>query len=209
MCRRQPGARVPAHQSTSPANSGRTKADKSYQALRAEKVSYIVAPYEADAQLAYLERIGLVDGIITEDSDLLVFGAQNVYFKFDLEGHCVHISRSDLGSVKEINLNGWTDVQFREMAILSGCDYLPSITGMGLKTALKYLRKHNSVERAIRQIRLDGKLYVPDGYAEQFKQAVLPFLHQRVFCPLEQKLVHLSPVPGRDWDDDRERYVGG
>lgn len=48
------------------------------QALRAENVDYVVAPYEADAQLCYLEREGYVDGIITEDSDLLVFGCRNV-----------------------------------------------------------------------------------------------------------------------------------
>lgn len=39
---------------------------------------YVVAPYEADAQLAFLEHEGLVDGILTEDSDLLVFGCQVV-----------------------------------------------------------------------------------------------------------------------------------
>ena len=33
-------------------------------------VDYVVAPYEADAQLAYLERAGLVEAMITEDSDL-------------------------------------------------------------------------------------------------------------------------------------------
>jgi exonuclease-1 len=48
------------------------------QALRAEDVEYIVAPYEADAQLCMLEREGIVDGIITEDSDLLVFGCKQV-----------------------------------------------------------------------------------------------------------------------------------
>lgn len=48
------------------------------QALRAENVDYVVAPYEADAQLCFLEREGYVDGIITEDSDLLVFGCQQV-----------------------------------------------------------------------------------------------------------------------------------
>lgn len=48
------------------------------QALRAENVDYIVAPYEADAQLCMLEREGIVDGIITEDSDLLVFGCKQV-----------------------------------------------------------------------------------------------------------------------------------
>jgi 5'-3' exonuclease len=48
------------------------------QALRAENVEYVVAPYEADAQLCFLEREGYVDGIITEDSDLLVFGCKQV-----------------------------------------------------------------------------------------------------------------------------------
>lgn len=48
------------------------------QALKAENVDYIVAPYEADAQMAFMEREGLVDGIITEDSDMLVFGCRNV-----------------------------------------------------------------------------------------------------------------------------------
>ncbi len=48
------------------------------QALRAENIDYVVAPYEADAQLCFLEKEGLVDGIITEDSDLLVFGCKQV-----------------------------------------------------------------------------------------------------------------------------------
>ena len=38
----------------------------------------IVAPYEADAQLTYLQKEGIVDVVITEDSDLLVFGCQRV-----------------------------------------------------------------------------------------------------------------------------------
>ena len=186
----------------------RLSADLCAQALRAENVQYIVAPYEADPQLVYLERIGLVDGIITEDSDLLVFGAQNVFFKFDIDGSCVHISRSDFGKVQEVNLVGWTDVQFREMAILSGCDYLSSINGMGLKTAWKYLKKCKSVERVLRSVRLEGKMTVPHGYEDQFRMAVLPFLYQRVYCPQAEKLVHLSPIPEKDWDEEKERYVG-
>jgi exonuclease-1 len=39
-----------------------------------------VAPYEADAQLAYLNKIGVAQVIITEDSDLLLFGCEKVYF---------------------------------------------------------------------------------------------------------------------------------
>lgn len=38
----------------------------------------IVAPYEADAQLAYLVREKLVDAVCTIDSDLVVFGCDTV-----------------------------------------------------------------------------------------------------------------------------------
>jgi 5'-3' exonuclease len=41
-------------------------------------IDYIVAPFEADAQLAYLELQGIIQGIITEDSDLVVFGCKEV-----------------------------------------------------------------------------------------------------------------------------------
>ena len=44
------------------------------QALKHRSVEYIVAPYEADAQMAYLARNGLVDAVLTEDSDLLCYG---------------------------------------------------------------------------------------------------------------------------------------
>ncbi|KAF8815754.1 hypothetical protein BYT27DRAFT_7079063, partial [Phlegmacium glaucopus] len=52
-------------------------------------VDYVVAPYEADAQLAYLERAGLVDAIITQDSDLFIFGCQNTLFKLDVVANTV------------------------------------------------------------------------------------------------------------------------
>ena len=41
--------------------------------LKRNNVQYVVAPYEADSQLAYLERKGIIDGVLSEDSDLLVF----------------------------------------------------------------------------------------------------------------------------------------
>lgn len=47
------------------------------------RIEFLVAPYEADSQLAYLNKIGYIDFIITEDSDLIVFGAKNVFYKMD------------------------------------------------------------------------------------------------------------------------------
>ena len=107
--------------------------------LRAQGIPYVVAPYEADAQLAYLEQEGLIDAIITKDSDLLVFGCKTVLFKLDTYGHCVEIQRDRFVHAKQLAFDGWSHDDFRRMAILSGCDYLPSITGMGLKLSLIHI----------------------------------------------------------------------
>ena len=121
--------------------------------LRAERIPYVVAPYEADAQLAFLEREGIIDGIITEDSDLLVFGCRTVLFKLDTYGSCVEIQRDRFASARQLSLAGWGTSEFRQMAILSGCDYLPSIVGMGLKNAHRLLRRYESVERVLQALR--------------------------------------------------------
>lgn len=46
--------------------------------LQARKINYIVAPYEADAQMAFLVKNGLADAVISEDSDMLLFGCPQV-----------------------------------------------------------------------------------------------------------------------------------
>lgn len=186
-----------------------------HQALKAENVDYVVAPYEADAQMAYLESVGLVDGILTEDSDLLVFGCKNVLLKLDpVESTVTSISRTDFASLAStsaggISLLGWSDVQFRAMAILSGCDYLASIPGVGLKTAWSLLRRHKTVENVVRALRMEGKKDVPKGYLEAFMLAEKVFLHQRVYDPIQKMLVHLTAIPNGSWDDETEAHVGG
>lgn len=60
------------------------------QAARAQGVDCIVAPYEADAQLAYLNKTNLVQAIITEDSDLLAFGCKKVFHYITLISLHIH-----------------------------------------------------------------------------------------------------------------------
>ena len=113
-------------------------------ALRKENISYVVAPYEADAQLAYLEKQGVIQAIITEDSDLLVFGCKTLLLKMTQFGDCVEIKREKFANVRgQITLHGWTDDDFRHMAILSGCDYLANVNGVGLITAHRLLKRCN------------------------------------------------------------------
>ncbi|ORX39598.1 PIN domain-like protein [Kockovaella imperatae] len=178
------------------------------KALRAEEVDYIVAPYEADAQLCYLEREGIVDGIITEDSDLLVFGCKQVIFKLDGQGHCVWINRERFGETSSFPMHGWTDVEFRRMTMLSGCDYLPSIQGMGLKTAHRMLRRCKTVEKTLATVRMEGSMDIPSTYLAQFAQAELAFMYQRVYCPRAQRIITLNELPEVGISEDDHKWIG-
>lgn len=64
------------------------------QALRRRGVSFLVSPYEADAQLAFLCESGAADGIITEDSDTLPYRCSTVLFKLDKEGSALAMERT-------------------------------------------------------------------------------------------------------------------
>ncbi|KAI1170893.1 hypothetical protein F4777DRAFT_567547 [Nemania sp. FL0916] len=176
-------------------------------ALKRAQIPYVVAPYEADAQLVYLERHGFTDGTVTEDSDLLVFGAKRLITKLDKYGQCIEINRRDFNACREVSFVGWDDGLFRHMAIMSGCDYIDGIPNVGLKTAHRLLRKHKSVDRVVQTLQFEGKHRIPPDYLTQFRRAEQTFLYQWVFCPDKKKLVNLTPPPP-DLDPSELPFIG-
>jgi exonuclease-1 len=92
--------------------------------------------------------------------------------------------------------------------MLSGCDYLDSIPGIGLKTAHRLLRRHKTVEKVVQMIKLEGTLHVPNNYIQSFAQAELAFIHQRVYDPAIKRLVPLNDFPQGGLKDDDEKWVG-
>ena len=56
--------------------------------IRARGVPFVVAPYEADAQLAHLVESGHAAAALTEDSDLLPFGCPRTLYKMEPSGGC-------------------------------------------------------------------------------------------------------------------------
>lgn len=69
------------------------------------KVKVIVAPYEADAQIAYLCKSKLCDFAISEDSDLIPFGCKKVLFKLQPNGEGMYFDFDRFRNLKT-NQNG-------------------------------------------------------------------------------------------------------
>ena len=156
------------------------------------KIQYYVAPYEADAQLAYLSKSGIADVIFTEDSDLLAFGAKKVFMKFDKDGNGYEIELDNLKKVEELNMQHFDHDLFLTVCIMSGCDYLPSVKGIGFKKAFKYVWEvKGDVKEALKNME-KKKLVIPENYIENFDKAFLTFHFQTIYCPLDKKLKHLK-----------------
>lgn len=125
-------------------------------------IEYVVSPYEADAQLAYMWRTGKVDVVITEDSDLLAFGVKKCLFKMDKNGQGFEVDLDDLKLVEEMNFRNFTLDMLLITCVLSGCDYLESIKGIGFKKAHKLVYETGSdIKMLFRKIRREGKHFIP------------------------------------------------
>ena len=132
--------------------------------LQALGIEYVVAPYEADAELGFLSRNNYVDFVITEDGVSLVYGCRCVLFKLD-NGIGQEIDTSRLNECTEMNFCGWTHDMFTYMCVLSGCDYLPSLHGVGIRTAYSIVSKGKRPDHIFEMLR--RKTEVPDLWMRQ------------------------------------------
>jgi DNA excision repair protein ERCC-5 len=105
--------------------------------LRLFGIPYITAPMEAEAQCATLALLGLVDGIITDDSDVFLFGGLRVFKNMFNQSKTVECFSSndlarDLGLDRETLIN---------LAYLLGSDYVDGLPGVGPVVAMELLKE--------------------------------------------------------------------
>ncbi|CAH2091406.1 unnamed protein product [Euphydryas editha] len=170
---------------------------------RKRNVDCIVAPYEADAQLAYLNVKNYAQLVITEDSDLILFGCTKVLFKMDLDGTGTLVETAKLPLVMKCPIENYTFDKFRQMCIMSGCDYLASLPGIGLAKARQFVTATQDPNFANALRKLPGffnrlNLTVTDEYRENFLKAEATFKHQYVYDPIERKMIRLTEPDDED-----------
>ncbi|KAJ8607548.1 hypothetical protein CTAYLR_009491 [Chrysophaeum taylorii] len=134
-------------------------------------VPYMEAPMEAEAQCAYLENEGVVEGVVTDDSDAFVFGAQRVYKNiFEDRKFVAAYYASDARAEERLDR---TD--FVALALLLGGDYCAGVKGVGIVNAMEVLRafKRGGDELATTALSrfhgwLEGTLEEVDAAIERF-----------------------------------------
>lgn len=103
--------------------------------LTACGIPWVVAPGEAEAQCVELESLGLVQGVISDDSDVWAFGVKNLYrHLFSKSKNVQHYDSRVIH--KSLGL---TQSDFVGLALLSGGDYSPGLAGVGVVNALELL----------------------------------------------------------------------
>jgi len=110
-------------------------------------IPWIDSPEEADAQCVCLLNNGIVDAVATEDMDLLTFGCKKLLRNFfsTKEDDIVEIELDKI--LKELKL---TQSQFIDVCILLGCDYLPTLEGIGFVKTYNYIIKYGSLDNIVK-----------------------------------------------------------
>ncbi|XP_034535809.1 DNA repair protein complementing XP-G cells [Notolabrus celidotus] len=110
---------------------------ESQELLRLFGVPFLVAPMEAEAQCAALDRADQTNGTITDDSDVWLFGGRHVYKNFFSQNKYVeHFQFSDMQ-----NQLGLDRTKLINLAYLLGSDYTEGVPGVGYVTGMEILNE--------------------------------------------------------------------
>ncbi|CAN1266911.1 Exonuclease 1 [Linum perenne] len=172
------------------------------QILKSKRVEFVVAPYEADAQLAYLSSLGEARGgvsaVITEDSDLLAYGCKATIFKMDQHGNGEELVLDgvfDPEASRKPSFQHFNMELFTGMCVLAGCDFLSSVPGIGIVKAYTIV---------LSVLKLDKGAQMPDDYIYSFREALAVFQHARIYDPKAKSIKPMKPLP-----QDLAEYFSG
>ena len=166
----------------------------------------LVAPAEADAQLAFLARRGDVDVVLTDDADLVAFGCPRVLLGARVvDGERGRTLRGDEFALADLGADAaghparfcdWSEDAFLSFCVACGCDYCPQVRGVGPVRARELVESQRDPERVAAA--LADMPNAPPDYAATFRRAFALFRHQRVVDPSTGDEAHLRPIAGLD-----------
>jgi len=120
---------------------------------------HVQAPSEGEAQASYMNNRGDAHGIISQDFDSILFGAQTVARNLALSGRrklpgkkvWVNSPPEIINAARTFETLEITREQLVDLAILVGTDFNPGIRGIGPKTGLKLIKKHCDIHGILKE----------------------------------------------------------
>lgn len=177
------------------------------QLLRLFGLPYITAPMEAEAQCAELVKLGLVDGIVTDDSDCFLFGGTRVYKNMFNQAKFVECYlTADLE--KEFDL---TREKMISVAHLLGSDYTEGLPGVGPVTALEIIgefRTLNDFKDWLTGVQMNTITKSDDAnnaFRKKFRRTAAKLVLPHSFPDTRVNIAYQTP----DVDSDPEQFQWG
>lgn len=170
------------------------------QLLKLFGLPYVTAPMEAEAQCAELVNLGIVDGIVTDDSDVFLFGGTRVYKNMFNQAKFVECYlSSDLE--KEYSLDREKLIR---IAHLLGSDYTEGLPNVGPVTALEILSEFETLEQFSEwwgTVQMGQKLSAEDAanpFRRKFRKNASKLFLPAIFPDLRVDQAYLHPEVDKD-----------
>ena len=171
-------------------------------------VPYYSAPLEAECACADLCKRGIVDAVLTEDTDVLAYGSPIFLSKIDTSNDtCVQIVYSEV--LEALNI---TSSQFLDLCIMFGCDYNKNINKVGIETSYKYILTYKTIDEIEKKKNLDVSVLNHKRTRELFtnyekiKIESIPFCGSPNFDNL-QKLISDYKLYGLNFSKIKSHFV--
>lgn len=188
------------------------------------KVPYFNAPLEAETTCADLCKRGLVDSVLSEDTDVMAYAAPVFLSKINTtNGTCTRIKYPDILEQLELKSE-----EFLDLCIMCGCDYNKNIFRVGPEKAYKYIQKYSSIEGVAANTKLDvsilnhvrGRELFRDyeKVAYKIKYCGIPdfqkleefIFKNNIRCSVEglkKSFVHQTTIVFEEGDDDQDLVI--
>jgi 5'-3' exonuclease len=115
---------------------------KSQELLTLLGVPFCTSDTEAETLCSFMALNGLVDAVMSEDTDVLAYGTPNLLHKINTaRGTCVSLRIEDALSCISMTMES-----FRDMCIMCGTDYNSNIPKIGSITSYNLISQHGSID---------------------------------------------------------------
>ncbi len=114
-------------------------------------IPYFDAPLEGETMCADLCKRGLVDAVLSEDSDVIAYGTPVFLCKINTKRNtCIIIEYN-----KVLQALGLTSRELLDFCIMCGTDYNKNIFRIGPNRAYEYIKQYSSIEKMKENTNLD------------------------------------------------------